>query len=86
MDLETVAHDWSDIHADKNWGKVVGIGRLRKGTVGGKSTVTVRIQLPDGSFAYGETTLDLMRSAMAGFEGAEQRDAQPQSPKGEGQA
>lgn len=78
-DLEGVTHDWGDITRE-NFGTLVGVGRLRAGTERGKSTVTVRVELPDGSHAYGETTLEMLRAALAAFDAAELRDAERLDP------
>lgn len=49
-------------------GQWVGIARLPRGTVGGKPTVTVRIELPDGQTVLAETTLALLSNAVRAFE------------------
>lgn len=51
-------------------GQWVGIARLPNGTVSGNATVTVRIELPDGTTVLAETTLALLRQAMIAFEAA----------------
>jgi hypothetical protein len=52
-------------------GQFVGIARLRKGTISGKSTVTVRIELPDGQTVLAQTTLALLDNALPAFNTAE---------------
>ena len=44
-------------------GLISSIGLLRHGTTGGKATVGIIIQLPDGSTVLGETTWALLRTA-----------------------
>lgn len=48
-----------------NW---TGIARLPNGTVNGKSTVTIRVELPDGQTVLAQTTLTLLSNAMRAFE------------------
>lgn len=50
-------------------GRWVGIAALSHGTVSGKPTVTVRIDLPDGQTVLAETTLALFQGAAAAFRG-----------------
>jgi hypothetical protein len=71
-DIEASGHDWSDLEPER-FGKLVGIGRLTKGTQQGKSTVTVRMQMPDGSFVYGETTLQMLTTAVQALNAVEER-------------
>lgn len=60
---------WTDMkpmaicRENNNWGVIVRIGRLPNGTTGGKSTVTVLIQLPDGKHVAAETTFALFDAA-----------------------
>lgn len=49
-------------------GDFVAIARLPNGTVSGKPTVTVRIELPDGQTVLAETTLALLSNAVRAFE------------------
>lgn len=68
-------------HGDECWldlkekgfitGQFVGIARLPGGTVSGRSSVTVRIELPDGRIVLAETTLRLLKNAVAAFMVAE---------------
>lgn len=53
-------------------GQFVGIARLPGGTTSGKSSVTVRIELPDGRTVLAETTLTLLRQAVTAFMAAEE--------------
>jgi hypothetical protein len=67
---------WPDLKPPPNGkgfteGKFVGIARLRKGTTSGNSTVTVRIELPDGQTVLAETTLALLNGALTAFNAAE---------------
>ena len=63
---------WPDLRAGFIEGEWVGIARLRSGTVAGKATVTVRIQLPDGQTVLAETTLALLEGAVRAFRAAEE--------------
>lgn len=66
---------WPDL-AEKGFiaGSFVAIARLSKGTVSGKSSVTVRIELPDGRTVLAETSLALLRQAVAAFNAAEAQE------------
>lgn len=57
---------WSD-YADRDLrnGEWTRIGLLRNGTTGGRATVAVAVELPDGTVVFGETTLRLFRIASA---------------------
>lgn len=52
-------------------GEFTGIARLADGTVSGASTVTVRIELPDGKTVLAQTTLALLNTVMQAFNAAE---------------
>jgi len=64
---------WPDL-ADFIVGKLVGIARLPEATGRGKSSVTVRIELPDGRTVLAQTTLALMRTAMLAINTAEEME------------
>lgn len=67
---------WPDlVKGEALFGRIVSIARLPHGTEGDKSTVTVRVELPNGTTILAETTLALLEMAMAAFKGAELRDA-----------
>lgn len=53
-------------------GRLVGIARLTQGTQSGKSTVTIRVELPDGQTVLAETTLALLNTALVAFNAAEE--------------
>lgn len=63
---------WPKLRAGFIEGKWVGIARLRRGTVLGNATVTVRILLPDGQTVLAETTLALLEGAVRAFRAAEE--------------
>lgn len=63
---------WPDLRTGFIEGEWVGIARLPRGTVSGKVTVTVRIQLPDGQTVLAETTLALLEGAVRAFRAAEE--------------
>ena len=65
---------WKDLSsaAEAGLGKVTRIGRLPRGTVSGKSTVAVVIQLPDGKQFIAETTMALFLAAAAGLKAIEE--------------
>lgn len=63
---------WPDLMGKKGQpafiqGCFIGIARLPGGTVSGKSSVTVRIELPDGQVVLAETTLVLLANAVKAF-------------------
>lgn len=67
---------WPDLvneHGQPNFisGQWTGIARLPGGTASGKSSVTVRIELPDGRVVLAQTTLDLLVNAVMAFRVAE---------------
>jgi len=59
---------WPELKDNFIEGRWVGIARLPNGTVSGKPTVTVRIELPDGQTVLAETTLALLSQAIRAFE------------------
>lgn len=63
---------WPDLR-EKGFveGQLVGIARLAKGTMSGRSTVTVRVELPDGQTVLAQTTLHLLNHAVIAFNAAE---------------
>jgi len=63
---------WPDLRAGFIEGQWEGIARLRRGTVLGNATVTVRIRLPDGQTVLAETTLALLEGAVRAFRAAEE--------------
>lgn len=57
---------WDDLNLarpDINDGRLARIGLLRHGTEGGKASVGVVIELPDGTHIIGQTTWALFRTA-----------------------
>lgn len=66
---------WPDL-AERGYivGVFVGLARLPNGTVKGNSTVTARIETPDGRVILAQTTFALLRAAVAAFEAADQID------------
>lgn len=76
--LDTITNGddcWPDLgrrgYVEGNW---VALARLYKGTRNGYSSVTARIELPDGRVILAQTTLALLRAAVAAFEAADQMD------------
>jgi hypothetical protein len=58
---------WTELrseNAQPGLGTIIKIGRLPRGTEAGKSTISVLIEMPDGSIAAAQTTMALMASAM----------------------
>lgn len=55
---------WTDLNPGGD-GTLVRIGLLRHGTVAGKVSVAVVVELPDGSHVIGQTTWALLRTAYA---------------------
>lgn len=69
--LDIIIHGdncWPDLHNGFITGRLVAIARLPNGTLSGKPTVAVRIELPDGQTVLAETTLALLSSAVRVFE------------------
>jgi hypothetical protein len=59
---------WPDLKAKGfTEGELRGVATLPQGTVSGKPTVTVRVELPDGTVVLAETTLSLFLSAADAF-------------------
>lgn len=58
-------------------GDWTGIARLPKGTASGKSTVTIRIELPDGQTVLAQTSLLLLVNAVRAFEIREEIESNP---------
>lgn len=69
---------WTDLKKDDSrilhFGPIASVARLPMGTASGRSSIAFRVDLPDGRVVIGETTLALLKAAMAAFEGAEQRE------------
>ena len=71
LDIHTNGDNcWPDLAGPNAFvvGQLVGMARLKNGTVSGKPTVTVRIELPDGRTVLAETTLALLSQAIRAFE------------------
>ncbi|BDA74339.1 hypothetical protein CAL7716_085050 [Calothrix sp. PCC 7716] len=51
-------------------GNLIEIAMLKQGTVKGKPSLTIRLNLPDGKVVLVETTLDLFLTAARTFEAA----------------
>lgn len=59
---------WPDLKATGyRQGELRGVAALPRGTESGKPTVTVRVELPDGTVVLAETTLTLFLSAADAF-------------------
>lgn len=55
---------------------VTSVCRLPKGMVSGKSSVAIRVDLPDGRVVIAQTSLAILAGVNAIFAGAEQRQAE----------
>lgn len=55
-------------------GNLTGIARLPHGTVQGNTTVTIRVELPDGTTVLAQTTLALIRGAVNAFTARDSQD------------
>lgn len=62
--LDVERHPWNDLRPGGD-GALVRVGLLRNGTVNGRATVAVVVELPDGSHVIGQTTWTLLRTAYA---------------------
>lgn len=65
---------WSDCKITE-LGLIERIARIPNGCASGKAAVSILIRMADGSCYAGQTTLELLKSAIAAFEGAEHYDA-----------
>lgn len=66
LDVQLVGDGcWPDLK-EKGFieGKLTGVARMTGGTESGKSTFTVRVELPDGQVVLAETTMLLMKTAV----------------------
>lgn len=65
--------DLIDDQGNKNFteGQLVGVARITNGTTGGSSSVTFRIELPDGRIILAQTTFSLIYQATNAFAIAE---------------
>ena len=55
-------------------GELIGIARLTNATTTGASSVTLRVELPDGRTILAQTTLALIDVAVMAFKAAEEAD------------
>jgi hypothetical protein len=58
---------WTELrneNAQPGLGTIIKIGRLPHGMESGKSTISVLIEMPDGSLAAAQTSMALMTAAM----------------------
>lgn len=67
---------WPDLKGRINTPQVIHvhiyeIARLEAGMTSGKSSVTVRINLPDGKVVLAETSFALLRNAVLAFDAAD---------------
>ena len=60
------------IHLGEN--SVIEVARLRGGMQSGKSSVMLRLDLPDGAVVLAETSMALFQTTAAALRGAEERD------------
>jgi hypothetical protein len=70
---------WPDLTAKRDTGLLVNVmdedgalelAALPQGTVGGRTTVTIRVNLPGGRVVLAQTTLRLLKAAVRAFEAA----------------
>lgn len=66
---------WTDCK-DVALGTIIRIGRLPKGTVSGKSTVTVLIKMDDGKQFMAQTTLALLVASTAALKSSAQKEGE----------
>lgn len=62
--LDVGRDPWTDLKPGGD-GALVRLGLLRNGTVNGRATVALVVELPDGSHVIGQTTWALLRTAYA---------------------
>lgn len=62
--LDVAQTPWTDLRVGAD-GTLSRIGLLRNGTVRGRATVAVVVDLPDGTQVIGQTTWALLRTAYA---------------------
>lgn len=67
---------WKDCADLKEIGLITRIGRLPKGTEAGKSTVTILVEMKDGTRVMAQTTLALMNSAMLMMNGSAEMEGE----------
>lgn len=59
---------WPDVGENSfTKGTLMGIARVPKAMVSGKSAVVVRVHLPDGTIVLAETTMYLLKTALDAF-------------------
>ncbi len=75
---------WPDVAALAADGRVIhlagaglSVARLPGGLTSGKSSVTIRVDLPDGRVVLAETSLALLRTAVQAFDAADAREGRP---------
>jgi hypothetical protein len=62
---------------DEQLGSLTTIARLPAGMASGASSVLVEVTLPDGSKAYGQTSMEMLQNAARAFAIKEQMEALP---------
>lgn len=67
---------WTDLKHVPQMGTITRIGRLPHGTKSGASTVTVCIEMPDGTQVLAQTTLALFLAAARAIEAREAQENQ----------
>lgn len=58
-------------------GTGLSMARMPEGLASGKSSVTIRVDLPDGRVVLAETSLALLSTAVRAFEAADEREGRP---------
>lgn len=78
---------WPDLEAARvhNCGEVLQVGLLVNGTAEGRSVAVMRLDLPDGTSAIAQVTLDQLAEAVTAMRGRE-RGLQRQAQRTRGEA
>jgi len=63
-----------------NLGECSAIARLPQGMVSGESSVCIELTLPDGSKAYGQTSMRLVSMAVQAFQARDAMESAGQAP------
>lgn len=62
-------------------GQLTTVARMPQATANGKDGVYIEVTMPDGKKHYASTTLALFEGALAAFKGAQQREAERNTPE-----
>lgn len=61
---------WPDLAGNYEEAEMTSIALLKVGTLSGKPSVTIRVEMEDGSIVLAQTTLALLATAVDGFRAA----------------